>query len=169
MKIDIIAAVGSGKTTLSQKLSKSYNIPCYELDNIMWMQTINGDIKRNDNERDKIFKGIISSNSWIIEGSPRNVFREGYSKADYIILLDTPSYIRVIRIIKRWIRQRAGKEACNSRPTLQMLKMMFKWHIEYNDSRNDLIAELIQYGNKFVVLKNEKEVYKFLSESQYEL
>ena len=167
MKIDIIAAVGSGKTTLSRKLCKSYGIPCYELDNIMWIRTCNGDIRRNNEERNKLFVSIINSNSWIIEGSPRADFKEGYRKADYIILLDTPSYIRLIRILKRWIRQRVGKEKYNSKPTFKMLIMMFKWHIDFNRIRNDLITELIQYGDKFVILKSEEEVYRFLSQSLY--
>ena len=36
MKIDIIGSVASGKTTLAKRISKQYNIPYYEKDNIVW-------------------------------------------------------------------------------------------------------------------------------------
>ena len=45
MKIDIIGSVGSGKTSLAKQLSKEYNIPYYEQDNIVWIRTEHGDIR----------------------------------------------------------------------------------------------------------------------------
>lgn len=165
MKINIIGAVGSGKTTLSRKISIDFDIPCYELDNVMWIRSAHGDIRREEKERESLFKNIINNDSWIIEGSPRKVFKKGFDRADYIILLDTPSSIRLFRIIKRWIKQRLGNEEFNTKPTLQMLCMMLKWHREFQANRKSLLLELNQYGSKFVVFRNDKEVYEFLSKS----
>lgn len=44
-KIYIIGPVGSCKTTLSELLSKKYNIKKYELDKVVWDDD-NGNIKR---------------------------------------------------------------------------------------------------------------------------
>lgn len=71
MKIDIIGSVASGKTTLAKRISKKYGIPYYEKDNIVWKRTLNGDVKRNPEERDKYFYDIICENNWIVEGAPR--------------------------------------------------------------------------------------------------
>ena len=73
MKIDIIGSVASGKTTLAKRISKKYGIPYYEKDNIVWKRTLNGDVKRNPEERDKFFYDIINENNWIVEGAPRKI------------------------------------------------------------------------------------------------
>ncbi|MBS6452616.1 hypothetical protein [Eshraghiella crossota] len=46
LKIDIVGSVASGKTTLSRKISKEFNIPHYEKDNVVWKRTPSGDVKR---------------------------------------------------------------------------------------------------------------------------
>ena len=58
-KIYIIGPCGSGKTTLSYKLSEKYNIDRYELDKIVWDDD-NGNIKRTDEEISNLFNEIIS-------------------------------------------------------------------------------------------------------------
>jgi hypothetical protein len=40
---------------LAKEISKKYQIPCYEKDNVVWERTPNGDKKRPPKERDRIF------------------------------------------------------------------------------------------------------------------
>ena len=58
-KIYIIGPVGSGKTTLSKKLSNNYNIKRYELDKVVWDDD-HGNIKRKDEEVLKLFVYALS-------------------------------------------------------------------------------------------------------------
>lgn len=85
MKIDIIGAVGSGKTTLAHKIAKEFHIPCYEQDNVVWIRTSKGDVRRTDDEIEKIFFDILESENWIIEGSPRKLLKKRYEYSEYII------------------------------------------------------------------------------------
>ena len=39
MKIRIIGACGSGKTTLAREISKKFGISNYEIDNLIWDRT----------------------------------------------------------------------------------------------------------------------------------
>jgi len=55
MKILIIGAVGTGKTTLAKKLSKKYNIKHYEIDSIVHDDNEAGK-KRSFEEQDKMYK-----------------------------------------------------------------------------------------------------------------
>ena len=71
MKIDIIGSVASGKTTLAKNISLKYQVPHYEKDNIVWLRTDTGDKMRTPEERDALFKRIVESDNWIVEGSPR--------------------------------------------------------------------------------------------------
>ena len=65
-RIYIIGPVGSGKTTFAMKLSELYNIKSYELDKVSWDDE-HGNIKRSDEEVQKIFKDILKNKKWIIE------------------------------------------------------------------------------------------------------
>ena len=76
MKIDIIGSVASGKTILAKNISLKYQVPHFEKDNIVWQRTPNGDIKRTPEERDSLFKQVIVSDNWIVEGSPRECLKE---------------------------------------------------------------------------------------------
>lgn len=57
-RIHIIGSVGSGKTTLARELSKTYQIPFYELDNVAWIRKYSGDIRRTDEEKRSTYKAF---------------------------------------------------------------------------------------------------------------
>ncbi len=163
MKLDIIGSVASGKTTLARELSEIYHVPFYQKDNIVWERTPNGDRKRDDKERDKLFQEIINSDNWIVEGSPRKLLRESFNKCDYIILLDIPLYKRLARTIRRWIRQRTGKEEYNSKPTLKFLYYSIKWVFEYEKDRKEIIGYLSEYGTKYKRFTTSESAKVFVS------
>ena len=161
MKIDMMGSVASGKTTLARTLSEKYNIPFYEKDNIVWERTPNGDRQRIPEERDKLFSEIINRDNWIVEGSPRKSLQESFDKCDYIIILDIKTYIRVYRVMKRWLLQRAGKISYNSKPTFRFLMYNFKWIFEYNSMRKTLFEDLSKHRNKIHVFKNYDSAMQF--------
>ena len=82
-KIYIIGPVGSGKTTFATKLSELYNIRCYELDKVVWDDD-HGNIKRSDEESQRIFDRILDNKKWIIEDVGRDKFEKGRYDADVI-------------------------------------------------------------------------------------
>ena len=166
MKLDIIGSVASGKTTLARNLSETYHVPFYQKDNIVWERTPSGDKKRSDKERDELFRGIINSDNWIVEGSPRKLLRESFEKCDYIILLDIPLYKRLVRTIRRWFRQKSGKEEYNSKPTFKFLCYSIKWVFEYEKDRKEIIEYLSAYGSKYKRFTTSESAKLFIS-SEY--
>ena len=162
MRLDIIGSVASGKTTLARELSEAYHVPFYEKDNIVWKRTTSGDKKRDEGERDKLFQEIIIGKNWIVEGSPRKILRESFVVCDYIILLDVPMHIRLARMIRRWSRQRAGKEKYNSKPTVKFLYYNLMWIFEYNKDRKKLIKSLSAYGEKYQRFTTAEDAKNFI-------
>lgn len=67
MKIRIIGSCGSGKSTMARELSEIYNIPYYEIDNIIWDRS-SDKLKYPEEVRDATLRSIIYSDSWIVEG-----------------------------------------------------------------------------------------------------
>lgn len=155
-KIYISGSVASGKTTMAKKLSKQLNIPWYQLDNVVHIRLSSGDVKRSPQEREIEFNKIINCEKWIIEGVFRECFKNGFEKADTIILLDTPSFKRKYRIIKRWIYQNLKIEESNYVPTLKMLLLMYKWSNDFEMSKNDILEMLKSYNAKVIIMKNNE-------------
>ncbi|KGX85608.1 P-loop NTPase family protein [Pontibacillus marinus] len=162
-KIHIIGSVGSGKTTLARNLSSQLRIPHYELDNVVWKKSENGDIRRTEQERDNYLSSIVQSKQWTIEGVHHKWVGESFHEADLIIFLDTPYSIRNYRIIKRFFLQKIGAEKANYIPTFQIFKRMFVWNKNYeNIEKPEILNMLTEYNHKLVILKDNKEIKKLL-------
>lgn len=161
MKIYIVGAVSSGKSTLAKRLSKALSIPYRSLDEVVHISDEShpfGNRKREDTERDKIFKSVLQQPKWIIEDVGRPCFEDGLREADTIILLEVPAKVRNYRIIKRWLKQRFGIEKCNYKPDYKMLKSMFKWSKNYETGKDNLKERIARYEEKVIVLSNNRDI-----------
>ena len=68
MKIHIIGGPGRGKSFLADNLSKQFDIPHYDLDDLQWDNVANDyGTKRNLQERDALLNQILQKDDWIIE------------------------------------------------------------------------------------------------------
>ncbi|WBW97731.1 AAA family ATPase [Oceanirhabdus sp. W0125-5] len=166
MKVYIVGSVASGKTTFAKKLSDKLGIECTHLDGIVHIKDKTnkewGNIRRTDDEIDRLFIELINKQQWIIEDAGRKCFSEGMEKADIIIYLKPSKFIRKKRIITRYIKQKIGLEDCLYTPNLRMLKFMFRAIKNYEIGKDDLESRLSPYNNKTVTLKNNKEIKQFM-------
>ena len=152
MRILIVGTVGTGKTTLARKLAEEYNIKHYEIDSIVHDDN-EGGRKRSAQEQDRIIKKIDEENSWIIEGTLRKNLYYLLDIADKVIYIDIPKRKRNIRILTRYIKQKLGIESSNYRPSIKMLKQMYKWSEEHEGNKYQLEKELDKYKEKLEVIK----------------
>ena len=151
-KIYIIGPVGSGKTTLSKSLSKKYNIKEYELDKVVWDDD-NGNIKRTDDEINKLFNEIIGKDSWIIEDVGRKKFIDGIKKADIVYYINLPRIVIYKRCITRWIKQKIGKEKYNYKPTIKSLLEILKWVNQDIKNKDEKIKRIVDNSKEYKILK----------------
>lgn len=155
-RIYIIGNVGSGKTTLSKKLSKKLGVGHFEVDNIAHKNTEMGRIRQSDEEQIKEFKRINEEKSWIIEGTFRPSCKYLLENADLIIFLDPPVSVRKYRIVKRFIKQQIGLEKSNYKSDLKMLRAMFRWTNDFEKTRNEFEKMISNYESKLKIVKNRK-------------
>ena len=94
MKIHITGNAGSGKTTLAKKLGQALDLPVSSLDSVVWKE---GWITASKEERIQGEYELIAKNSWVIEGVSK-VVRDN---SDFIIFLDIPRHICLLRCFKR--------------------------------------------------------------------
>ena len=160
MKILIIGIVASGKTTLAKKLSRKTNIEYYEIDSIVHDDKNN--LKRSVEEQQKIIEKINNKNNWIIEGTLRKNLYNLLDISDKIIYLDIPLKVRKRRILLRFLKQKLKIEKCNYKPTIKMLKNMYKWTDDFEKGKELFEKEIFKYKNKLVILKNKKQIKKYI-------
>ncbi len=154
MKIYIIGPSGSGKTTFSKILSKKYNIKAYELDCIVYDDK-NNHTKRIDKEIATMFNKIIKKKSWIIEDVGRNKFEKGLEYCDKIYYLKISKFIVYKRVIKRWFKQRFGKEKYNYPPTLFQFYNMLRIARLYFKNETQKLDKIKEYKDKVVFLTSK--------------
>ncbi|HJB26770.1 MAG TPA: hypothetical protein H9662_09230 [Firmicutes bacterium] len=165
IRIYIVGSVASGKSTLARRISQITYIPCYHLDEIVYVEDASdswGNRKRPVEERDCLFQTILKKENYIIEDAGRECFLHGMAQADIIILLETPLIIRKKRILFRWIKQNLGIEQCIYKPHCDMLKAMFRWAKDYDTGKDGTKGRVSKFKDKVVVLHNNKEIRKFL-------
>ena len=151
MKIYIIGPVGSGKTTFSKKLAKKYHCKAYELDKIFWDDD-HGNIKRSQEEVQKLFQEIIMKRNWVIEDVGRNCFIEGIQKADVVYYLECSLVFLLYRCIRRWIRQLTGGESYSYKPTLYGLFQMLRWVFKDCRNKEKKLKKIFQHNNHCQIL-----------------
>lgn len=154
MKIYVIGPSGVGKTTFSKKLAKKYNTKAYELDCIVY-DDANSHVKRSDEEIKNMFNNILKQDSWIIEEVGRSRFDRGLECCDKIYYLKVSKFIIYMRVIKRWFKQRLGKEPYNYPPTFYQFYDMLRIAKLYFKHEKDKLKKINKYHDKVKYLINK--------------
>ncbi len=165
MKIRIIGCSGSGKTYLAKRLSEKYNIPSFDLDDIQWdnNQNLYG-VKMPIEKRNQLLNDILQQPDWIIEGVYYAWVQKSFEDADVIYVLDMPKRLYRYRIIKRFIKRKAGLEK-GKKETLKSIYNLLKWTNTFqNTNMKEIIKILEPHKEKVIYMKKKEEVYKIITD-----
>lgn len=89
-KIIIIGCPGAGKSTFARALSATTGIPLFYLD-MIWHKADKTNISRE--EFDQRLGGIMTGESWIIDGNYQRTMEWRIKECDTVFLLDFPKEI----------------------------------------------------------------------------
>ena len=160
-RICIVGGSGTGKTTLSNALSKKYNIPVTHIDGIHHLKNWQ---TRDKSERDKIILDIVKKDKWIIDGTYKDTLKERFESADLIIWLDYSTFTQLKGITKRYLKN-PGKEkpeipGCKERLTWEF----FKYVLNYNKSKRYHIPNNLKNisTDKLLIFKKQKDLNTWL-------
>ena len=164
VKIHIIGPVGSGKSTLAKQLAKNLNIPYFEIDNIVWQRSPNGDTRRSDEEILQRITTIVKLEDWVIEGAHTHSWIQPITNhADQIVYYEPSKKVRLYRIHKRFVKQLLRIEKANYKPSFQMLKNMYEWTNKHETTWKFNNEKLLEpHKEKLIHIKNRKELLDFL-------
>lgn len=165
MKIHIVGCSGSGKTYFVKALSKKYNIPHFDLDDIQWDNTADSyGLKMPIEKRDALLQEMLSNDDWIIEGVYYAWVLESFKKADIIYVLDIPKHIYKSRIIFRFLKRKLGIEK-GKKETFRSLRNLLKWTDNFQNKNLTEIKEILkEYEYKVVFISNSREVDRIITD-----
>ena len=166
MKIDIYSGfLGAGKTTLSNILSKLYNIEATHIDGIHHMENW---VQRDKDERDRMILDVVSKDKWIIDGTYKATLKPRFEAADLIIWLDYSSFAQIKGVMTRFLKNK-GKEkpeipGCKEK----MDKEFFTYVLRYNkDKRKNIVNNLEGIDkSKVIVFKNRRQLNKWIKSEE---
>ena len=81
--------------------------------------------------------------------------------ADKIIFIDIDIKIRKRRIISRYIKQKLRIEKCNYKPSLEMVKDMYKWTNDFENDKEVFLKRITKHQDKLIVLDSVKAINEF--------
>ena len=159
-KISIIGGSGTGKTTLSESLSKDVNIPVYHIDGIHHLKNWK---VRDSNERDKIILDLIKKEKWIIDGTYHSTLQARLEKSDLIIYLDYSTLAQVKGALGRFIKNH-GKEkpeipGCNEQMTFKFFIFVVNWRKNKRQFIIDALENIDK--DKILIFKNRRKLNKW--------
>lgn len=163
-KIYVTGPVGSGKSTFARALSRQTGINCCPLDDVVYLRDPGAadNRKRPAQERAALFVEWLCREAWILEDAGRTCFERVLWEADRIVLLAPPPRVRRWRILRRWVRQRLGLEACGYHPSSKMLQCMYRWSREYELDTDGIRSRLLPHEGKTRTLRSRRECRAFL-------
>lgn len=82
-----------------------------------------------------------------------------FPEGGHHFVLDAGITVRRYRVIKRFLLQKIGLEKANYRPTLKILKDLYKYNTAFEHKSRPAIFRMLEpYKSKVIVLKNNKEI-----------
>jgi adenylate kinase family enzyme len=164
MKIHILGGSGTGKSYISEKISKQYQIPHFDLDNIFWdNEALSYGKKMPIDKRTERLNEILEKDNWILEGVFYDWLNDSFALADYIFILKTKPIVYNYRIIRRFIRRKLRLEKAK-KETLKSLKDLLIWTNKYQKKKiPKIISFLEQHHNKVIMIDKAEEIFGFIN------
>lgn len=164
MKIAVMGYSGAGKSTLARALGERYNVPVLHFDQIHWAPNWT---ERDRGEAHRLVHEFMENSSWVIDGNyTKFEYERRLSEANKIIILEFPRLVCLVRAWKRYFQYRGRSREDMGEGCLEKMDLEFMWWILWKgrtrQKRGEFRQVLEKYPQKVVVLRNQKDINRYL-------
>jgi len=166
-KIAVFGKPGSGKSTLSKKMSLATGIPLHQLDSIVYKA--NGTLV-DRTTYDKQHGEIVSSERWIIDGlGPITSFYQRLAVADTLVYIDIPYTVSYWLVTKRLLKSLVVKPegwpdgSSVVKGTIASYKMLRRSSTFWNEDFLQKVAQITTKQSLYVI-KSMDELNSFITQ-----
>ena len=157
-RILVLGAPGSGKSTLTSRLSISLKTEAIHLDKYYWQPNW---VETESEVWDFKLNELLKKESWIMDGNYITSLSERIKYATHIVYLDIPWYTSVYRIIMRMIKYRNKTRPdmnaeCKEGLNLEFIQFLI-WVIKFNFIYKNNIIDILS-DTQYEVLHNAKSL-----------
>lgn len=100
----IIGNAGSGKSTAARMIGEKLGLPVFHMDReVYWLADW---VERDKADQLVQIERIVAKDDWVLEGNNSRTFHLREARADLLIWLDVPLWLRLVRVIRRNLQQR---------------------------------------------------------------
>jgi len=164
-RIMIIGQPGSGKSFLARKIGDQTGLPVVHIDNIHWQA---GWRERSAEEKARLCAEVHAQEQWIFEGGFSRSWDDRLARADVLIWLDIPLWLRAIRVIRRTLQYHGSSrpdlpEGCPERFNWEFTRWIWKTRTSGKKKMQAFYANTSAEKLKFHV-QNRKHVSTLLQD-----
>ncbi len=161
MKIYVLGGVCSGKTWLTELISKKLKIPHYNLDDLYFTKKY--DEKRSSVKRAQLIKKIAAKKNWVAEGVYSSWTMPLLQSADSVVIINPPTSIRIYRFFVREFKKKSFFKHKKFLEFVNFTKSAFKYNKKsQNKGFHHHVSVLKENQIKFKVLKTKKQIQDFV-------
>lgn len=163
MKISIIGYSASGKSTLAQDISQTYDLPLLHLDQVNMTENWQ---ERDLDEAINIVENFMKQDDWVIDGNYDKLKKtERLALSDIIIFLNFNRFNCLARAIKRYFKYRGKTRESMADNCPEKLDFKFiKWILidgRSKEKRDNYANMKKHYSHKWIQINNQEELTKF--------
>ncbi len=154
-RINVVGSPGSGKSTLSNRLSKLLNIEMFDLDDYFY----DNNCKRlNLNSTSLAINELLSNDYCIIDGTYTTTFQDRLNKLDLVILTNRNTILNIITFTIRFFTKKNLK--CGERFTLKTSILLFKFNLKIKPT---IIKSTLKAGVKMAIYIRKNNELQWLN------
>lgn len=163
----ICGGSGSGKSTLARKVGEITGLPVIHIDPFYWAP---GWVQRPSDQTTALITQAAMGETWVFEGNNSKTMQLRADRADLIIYIDMPRFVRMRRVLWRTLRHygRSRPDMGAGCPERFDPEFIFGWVWNYDRShRPKMLERLAQWtaeGKPILHLRGKRAVRQFLDD-----
>lgn len=161
-RILILGAPGAGKSYAATKLSELLDLPLISLDLIFWQA--NWTPISLEKFKEECHKEALKD-AWIMDGNFGTTFEERWSRADFVLFMDTNPWLAFFRQVMRslgFIAKISRPKDCKERANNQLFWLTYKFRKSHGVLISERMRSLYPQVN-FLQIKKTRELKSLLS------